>query len=189
MSDTNYSTTVGVPDYPPFKNAAVLPNDVWILPPRGPARVLVADLPNCPNGIGASPDEKTLYVSVVPLVATDPYAAASTNLMYAYDLVNISGGVFAKNQRIFAKADYGFFDGFVVDGQGNVFATSRDGVVVINPAGVLIGKINIRARRSQDNLWPTVGLGFAGNRLIIMHNVNVFMITLNTTGGTGQVSS
>ena len=182
MSDANYTSVVGVPNFPPFKNAAALPNDVWILPPKGPPRVLVADLPNCPNGIGVSPDQKTLYVSVVPLVATDPYAVASINVIYAFDLKNVSGGIFAQNQRVFAKADYGVFDGLVVDGQGNVFATTRDGVAVINAAGVLIGKINVQAQRPSDNLWPSVGLAFARNRLIIMHNVNVFMITLNTTG-------
>ena len=178
MSDTNY--TAAFPGYPPFKNAAVLPNDVWILPPKGPARVLVADLPNCPNGIAIGPDDKTLYVSVVPLMGNDPFAAASVNVMYAYDLVNISGGIFAKNQRVFAKADHGYFDGFTVDDQGNVFTTMGDGVAVFNPAGVLIGKIAIPAQHPIANL-PANEVTFAGNRLIIMHNVNVFMITLNTT--------
>lgn len=178
MSDTNYTSVM--PDIPPFKNAAVLPNNVWILPPKGPPRVLVADLPNCPNGIATSPDERTLYISVLPLMANDPFAAASVNVIYAYDLVNIRGGVFAKSQRVFAKADHGYFDGFSVDGQGNVFASMADGVAVYNPAGTLIGKIIVPAARPISNL-PVNSIGFAGNRLIMMHNLNVFMITLNTT--------
>lgn len=186
MSDTNYSSVL--PGYPPFKNAAVLPNDVWILPTKGPPRVLVADLPNCPNGIAVSPDDKTLFLSVVPLMGNDPFAAASVNVIYAYDLVNISGGIFAKNKRVFAKADHGYFDGFAVDDQGNVFATMGDGVAVFNSAGVLIGKIIVPAQHPIANL-PANEVSFAGNRLIIMHNVNVFMITLNTTSAPRIIGS
>lgn len=178
MTDSNYTSVT--PGYPPFKNAAMLPNDVWILPTTGPPRVLIADLPNCPNGIATSPDDKTLYVGVGPLMATDPYAAASVNLIYAYDLVSISGGIFATGQRVFAKSDNQYFDGFSVDGQGNIFASTGDGVAVISPAGVLLGKIILPAAFPIAS-HPVNSIGFAGNRLIVMHNVNVFMIPLNTT--------
>ena len=178
MNDTNYSAAT--PGYPAFKSAAVLPNDVRMMPPKGPPRVFVADLPNCPNGIAIGPDGKTPYVSVMPLMGNDPFAAASINVLYAYDLVNISGGTFAKNQRVFAKADHGCFDGFTHDDQNNVFATMGDGVAVFNPTGVMTGKIILPAQHPTGNL-PANEVSSAGNRLIIMPSVNVFMITLNTT--------
>lgn len=178
LTDSNY--TSATPGFAPFKNAAVLPNDVWILPPKGPPRVLIADLPNCPNGVGVSPDEKILYIGVGPLDATDPFAAAAINLIYAFDLTYINGGVFAQNKRVFAKSDHGYFDGFEVDSQGNIFAATGDGVAVINPAGVLIGKIILPAAFPIAN-HPTNSIGFAGNRLIIMHNIDVLMLPLNTS--------
>ena len=46
-TDSNYTSVTGNPAIAPFKNAAVLPNDVWILPPTGAPRPLVSDLPNC----------------------------------------------------------------------------------------------------------------------------------------------
>lgn len=179
MTDSNY--TSATPGYPPFKNSAALPNDVWILPPTGPPRVLIAGLPSCPNGVGVSPDEGTLYISVGPLTADDPFAAAAVNLIFAYDLEEINGGRFATNQRVFAKSDNGYFDGFEVDGQGNIFAATGDGVAVISPAGTLLGKINIPPTRPIAS-HPTNSIGFAGSRLIIMRNDNVLLLPLSTSG-------
>lgn len=167
--------------YAPFQNAAVLPNDVWIFPPNGPPRVLVADLPNCPNGVAVSPDEKTLYIGDGPLNADDPFSVAAINLIYAYDLVNVSGGIFAKSKRVFASSDFGYFDGFEVDSQGNIFAATNDGVAVFNPSGTIIGKIVLKAGFPIAD-HPTNSIGFAGNRLIMMHNLDVFMLYTNTSG-------
>ena len=81
----------------PVKNATVLPNDVWILLPGRPPRVLIADLVIAigPNSVATSPDEKTLYFDVGPRNANAPlkFATASVNLIYAYDLVNVSEGI------------------------------------------------------------------------------------------------
>lgn len=179
LTDTNY--TSDTPMYAPFKNAAVLPNDVWIFPRNGPPRVLIADLPNCPNGVAVSPDEKTLYIGDGPLNADDPFAVAAINLIYAYDLVNISGGIFAQSKRVFVSSDFGYFDGFEVDSQGNVFAATNDGVAVFDPSGTILGKIVLTAAFPIAD-HPTNSIGFAGNRLIMMHNLDVFMLYTNTSG-------
>lgn len=179
LTDSNYTSST--PHYAPFKNAAVLPNDVWILPPTGPPRVLVSDLPNCPNGVAVSPDEKTLYIGDGPLTSDDPFAATAVDLIYAYDLVNVTGGLFAKSKRVFAKSDFGYFDGFEVDSQGNLFAATGDGVAVFDPSGTILGKIVLSASFPIAQ-HPTNSVGFAGNRLIMMHNLDVFMLFTNTSG-------
>ena len=95
MTGSNY--TSAAPGNLPVKTATVLPNDVWILLPGRPPRVLIADLVIAigPNSVATSPDEKTLYFDVGPRNANDPlkFATASVNLIYAYDLVNVSEGI------------------------------------------------------------------------------------------------
>ena len=88
-------------------------------------------------------------------MATDPYATASVNLIYAYDLAKINGGIFAKGQRVFAKSDNQYFDGFSVDGQGNICAATGDGLAVISPGGALLGQIALPAQRptGQGSTW------------------------------------
>ena len=164
----------------------MLPNDVWIFPPTGPPRVLVDGLPNCPDGLATSPDEKTLYLSVDPLTPEDPFATALVDVIYAFDLVNVSGGIFATGKRVFAKADYSSFDGIVVDKLGNVYATMGDGVAIYNPAGTLLGKIALTATL-PIGFHPTNSVGLAGNRLIMMHNSDIFMLPLNASVIPGPV--
>jgi gluconolactonase len=72
-----------------------------------------------PNGIGLSPDGNTLYVA-------DFMGAA----IRQYDVAD-DGSV--SNGRRFCKVDNP--DGFAVDEQGNVWTTSRNGIVVFNPKG------------------------------------------------------
>ena len=172
-TDSNH--TSATPNYTPFKNPAVLPNDVWILPPTGPPRPLVSDLLNTPDGIAVSPDEKTLYIGVAPLTATDPYALAATDYIYAFDLVNTTGGHFAQNKRVFAKSDNGYFDGIAVDGQGNVFTATGYEVGIFSPAGNILGKIYLPMPSISIGQHPTNSVGFAGNRLIMLHNTGVLM--------------
>ena len=179
FSDTNYSSLI--PNYPPLENAAKLPNNVWILPPTGSPRVLIDELPSCPNGVAFSADEKILYVSVGPLSGDDPFAATLVDVIYAYDLVEVMGGKFANGKRVFAKSDYGFVDGFAVDSQGNIFATTSDGVSVFNAARTLLGKILLPGTLSIVN-HPTAGVVLAGDKLVMMRQTDVLMLELNTSG-------
>ncbi|MFK7979885.1 MAG: SMP-30/gluconolactonase/LRE family protein [Saprospiraceae bacterium] len=86
-----------------------------------------------PNGIGLSPDERTLYVA-----CSDPKAATWT----AFTL-NENGTV--ANERLFHDAtgnkEKGLPDGLKVDRKGNIWATGPGGVWVFNPAGEVLGKI------------------------------------------------
>ena len=94
---------------------------------------LITDKLTRPNGIGLSPDEKTLYVA-----CSDPKAATWT----AFSL-NEDGTV--AEERLFYDAtgneEKGLPDGLKVDKKGNIWATGPGGVWVFNPEGEVLGKI------------------------------------------------
>ena len=156
---------------------------MWILPAiGGPPRPLIGhtQIPSNANGLALSQDESTLYVSCSSLTGMDPNSEAAVNQLFAFDLVEVEGGYFATGLRLFAESDFGFSDGFKVDAQGNLFASTKDGVSVFNPAGTLIGKILVPPTRPVQN-HPTSAIGFANNNLIIMQNTRLLMLELNTT--------
>jgi gluconolactonase len=89
-----------------------------------------------PNGIGFSPDEKTLYVA-----NSDPKHA----VWMAYD-VQEDGTI--GNGRVFFDATSwvgkmkGLPDGMTIDRRGHVFATGPGGVNVFAPDGTHLGRFN-----------------------------------------------
>jgi gluconolactonase len=98
---------------------------------------LLAKTIQYPNGIAFSPDEKTLYVG-----STENGNAH----IQAFD-VQADGTV--TNERLFfdarplSKRDApGSCDGMKVDRDGNVWTSGPGGILVINPAGKMIGRIN-----------------------------------------------
>ncbi len=110
-------------------------NGVFRVSKDGKVTAVIKDL-TFPNGIGLSPDEKTLYVAVSD--------EADTRVM-AYD-VQPNGDV--ANGRVFFDAEKvkkpglkGGCDGMTVDTKGNLFATGPGGVLVISPEGKLLGTI------------------------------------------------
>jgi gluconolactonase len=89
-----------------------------------------------PNGIALSPDERTLYVS-----NSDP----TRPVWMAYSL-DAKGDVASK--RVFADASdllgegvQGLPDGMAVAGDGRLFATGPGGVLVFDPDGKRLGRI------------------------------------------------
>jgi gluconolactonase len=99
---------------------------------------LLSDQMERPNGIGLSPDEKTLYVA---------NSHQPRPIIMAFDVTPERG---VKNGRIFFNGAEllsrqpdlkGSFDGMAVDKQGNLFATGPGGVLVITPAGKHLGTI------------------------------------------------
>jgi gluconolactonase len=110
-------------------------NGVYRVAGDGKVSLLTKDL-TFPNGIAFSPDEKTLYVAV-----SDNRA---TRLM-AYD-VNGDGSIangrtFFDAQPLRKRGVKGLCDGLKVDREGNVWATGPGGVLVISPAGKLLGSV------------------------------------------------
>ncbi len=107
---------------------------VYRLTPEGEVELLTKVMTR-PNGIGFSPDEKTLYVA-----QSDPEAP----IWRAFD-VSPDGSLGAHRilydaAAMLAKAP-GLPDGMAVDQAGNLWATGPGGVLVFSPAGKLLGRL------------------------------------------------
>ncbi len=89
-----------------------------------------------PNGIGFSPDEKTLYVA-----QSDPKKAIWMQFPVKDDGTLGEGKVFYDATSLVGDANPGLPDGLAVDASGNVWATGPGGVFIFSPAGKVLGKI------------------------------------------------
>lgn len=126
-----------------------------------------------PNGIAFSPDEKTLYVGCTE--DGNPH-------IEAFD-VQADGTL--GNQRLFfdgrplSKPDApGSCDGMKIDRDGNVWTSGPGGILVISPAGKLIGRINTGV--------PTANCGWGEDGGTLYITANHFLLRVKTlTKGAG----
>jgi gluconolactonase len=88
-----------------------------------------------PNGIGFSPDERTLYVA-----QSDPKAPTWRAFPVAADGTLDEGRIFFDATPL-ARTRRGLPDGLKVDTRGNLFATGPGGVLVIAPDGTHLGTL------------------------------------------------
>ena len=94
---------------------------------------LLTDQMTRPNGLGLSPDEKTLYVA-----NSDPDAP----IWNAFELDE--EGAITSSRLFFDASDEGgkgLPDGLKVDPEGNIWATGPGGVFVFSPQGQKLGRI------------------------------------------------
>ena len=97
-----------------------------------------------PNGIGLSPDEKTLYVA-----QSDPAAA----LWKAFP-VN-EDGTLGKSRVLYDATAWvkegrpGLPDGMAIDIAGNIWATGPGGVYCFSPQGKILGRLNTKERTAN----------------------------------------
>jgi gluconolactonase len=96
-----------------------------------------------PNGIGFSPDEQTLYVA-----QSDPKAAIWKAFEVRQD------GTLGDSRLLFDATKWvgqrpGLPDGMAVDRQGQIWATGPGGVLVFNPDGRLLGRLNTGQRTAN----------------------------------------
>jgi gluconolactonase len=149
-----------------------LPTNLYRLDAQtGKLSVVAGDL-NRPNGLCFSPDETRLYVVE---------AGASPRPILVYDVV--SGGTKLGGKRKLLDAGKGTPDGLRCDVDGNLWvgwgmgAEGLDGVAVFNPAGKLIGRIDLPERCAN--------LCFAGlqrNRLFMCGSTSIYSLYVNTQG-------
>ncbi len=96
---------------------------------------LLTDKMTRPNGIGFSPDQKTLYVA-----NSDPDYA----VWMAFQL-NTDGEIEAEkvfyDATEFVNKELGLPDGLKVDAHGNIFASGPGGIWIFNDSGIVLGKI------------------------------------------------
>ena len=82
-----------------------------------------------PNGLAFSPDETVLYVADTGAT----HVPGLPRAIHAYDITPDGCGVGACS-NLLAMCDVGFFDGFRVDRDGNLWTSSADSVRVYAPA-------------------------------------------------------
>jgi gluconolactonase len=107
---------------------------VYYLSPEGKTTRLVDDLPN-PNGVLLSPDEQTLYVVPSGQAAMMAYPIESPGTIG-------KGKVFCTLKQPAGVKNSGG-DGLTVDVKGNLYITSRLGLQVFDPAGKLLGILEV----------------------------------------------
>jgi len=156
-----------------FQNRSTIRNanfdfcGVYRLSKNGKLTLLTKEVP-APNGIGFSPDEKTLYV-----------ADSKQALWFAFDIK--SNGTLGKSRVLFdgreiTKGRPGVADSLKVDVHGNIFAAAPGGLFVIAPDGTLLGRFDLGA--------PTGNCAWGEDRstLFITSNSIVYRIRLKTKG-------
>lgn len=145
-------------------------NGVYRLMPNGEVRLIDGSL-TFPNGIGLSPDQRTLYVSV-----SDPDKAR----IYAYSLDSagkvLSRRVFADMTALVKQGLSGLPDGMKIDVHGHLFASGPGGIHVISPKGVELGLIKTAA--TSENC----AFGEDGRTLFIASTHSVLRVRTRTKG-------
>jgi gluconolactonase len=123
-----------------------------------------------PNGIGFSPDEKTLYVA-----QSDPKKAIWMSFPVKEDGTLGAGKLFydATDQ---VGVHPGLPDGLSVDKKGNVWASGPGGIYVFNSSGVLLGRLYTGERTSN------CCFGEDGSTLFITADSNLVRIRTSTIG-------
>jgi len=123
-----------------------------------------------PNGIGFSPDEKTLYVA-----QSDPNKAIWMAFPVKDDGTVGPGKLFYDATDQVGKHP-GLPDGLSVDTNGNVWASGPGGIYVFNSQGVLLGRIYTGDRTSN------CCFGEDGSSLFITANSNLCRVRTNAVG-------
>ena len=152
-----------------------LPTNLYRVDPEtGRPAVVAGDIAR-PNGLAFSPDESLLYVVE---------AGVSPRVVRAYEVTD--GGRKLGGFRKLIDAGAGTPDGLRVDVDGNLWIgwgmgeEGLDGVSVFNPAGHLIGRIDLPERCGN--------LCFGGlhrNRLFMAASTSIYSLYVNTQGAAG----
>ncbi len=142
-------------------------NGIYRLGPDGELELL-NDKQTRPNGLGFSPDEKTLYVA---------NSDAAHKVWMAYG-VKDDGSL--DEGRVFADATSetaeGLPDGLKLDKQGNLYLTGPGGVWIYNPEGKHLGSIQ------PEEVPANVAWGDDGKTLYMTARTGLYRIALNAEG-------
>jgi gluconolactonase len=143
-------------------------NGIFRLSPDEKTLEVLAREQSRPNGIGFSPDEKTLYVS-----NSDP----QKKVWMAYD-VKADGTL--ENARVFydvtSETAEGLPDGLKLDKQGNLYGTGPGGVWIFAPDGKHLGTIQ------PEEVPANVAWGDDGKTLYMTARTGLYRIRLSAEG-------
>jgi gluconolactonase len=143
---------------------------VYRLSAQGQLTLLTKEMSR-PNGIGLSPDEKTLYVA-----NSDPERAIWMAFPIREDGSLGPGKVIHDATAEVKAGKPGLPDGLKVDQKGNIFATGPDGVFIFAPDFTYLGKIVIGDRNAN------CAFGNDGSVLYICANDKIVRIKTTTKG-------
>jgi gluconolactonase len=145
---------------------------VYRLKKDGTVELLTKEMSR-PNGIGLSPDEKTLYVA-----NSDP----DRPIWMAYPVKEYGGvgegKVFYDSTKQVKEKRIGLPDGLKLDVQGNLWATGPGGVLVFAPDATLLGIIHTGV--------PTANCVFGGDDLSVLYIAANHEICRVQTGTKGK---
>lgn len=130
---------------------------------------LVSDRQTRPNGIGLSPDERTLYVAN----SDGPPNQLWMSYPVLDDLTLGEGTVFFDANEMGRP---GWADGLALDRSGNVYATGPGGVLVFDADGQHLGTIAV------DEIPTNVGWGDDGKSLYITAHTGLYRVKLSADG-------
>ena len=132
---------------------------------KGKTILLITGL--TPNGIAFSPDEKTLYIG---------QSEGERAIIYSYPVK--PDGMLGP-QKIFFNSTYlhkeglkGAPDGLKVDVKGNVWSTGPGGIIVVSPAGKLLGRI--------ETTQPTANCAFGDDGSVLYITANTMLLRIKT---------
>lgn len=143
---------------------------VYRLSAKGELTLLTKEMTK-PNGIGLSPDEKTLYVA-----NSDPDKAIWMAFPLADGKLGAGKVLHDATADVKASPNKGLPDGLKVDKDGNVFATAVNGVYVFSPDGKLLGRI-VTDDKTANCAW-----GDDGSTLYMSTNHKLTRIKTKTKG-------
>jgi gluconolactonase len=124
-----------------------------------------------PNGLAFSPDESLLYVADTGATHKENGPRHIRRFEVAKNGKSVKGG------EVFAECTAGLFDGFRVDREGRLWASTGEGVHCFTPDGTPIGKILI------PEIVANVAFGGAKrNRLFICGTSSLYSARLMTNG-------
>ena len=160
-------------DYEGGRQPSEQPPALYRLDPgSGEIRALATDFDG-PNGLAFSPDEQLLYVAESGAPGAAEPRQYIRRFQVSSDGSSLSGG------EIFHKISPGWADGFRVDEHGNLWCGAADGVHVIAPDGVLIGKVLVPHRVSNLCFGDRYG-----SRLFLCASTALYSLFTGTRGAT-----
>ena len=126
---------------------------------------VITDL-KAPNGIGFSPDEKTLYVS----------NSLPDMTVWAYD-VGAGGKLSGKRKLIsYPGSAPDVPDGLKVDSAGNIWTTGPGGVRIITPAGKVLGQIVV------PEVVANIAFAGDGKTVYLTGSTSIYRLTSKIAG-------
>lgn len=145
-------------------------NGVFRLTPGGQLSVVTREL-TFPNGVALSPDTRTLYVAVSD--GKNPYI---WSYALAADGSIGQGRIFYDGRARVEQGLKGGFDGLKVDVKGNLFVTGPGGILVLSPAGKLLGTIY------PGDVVANCAFGDDGSTLYMTVNHQLMRVKTRTKG-------